>query len=235
LEKMDLYPVNLNINGSTCIIIGGGGVARRKIGELLSCKAKVIVISPEVGPAIMRMVQSERIVWHARCYQRGDLHGAFLVFAATDNREVQQNVAAEAKEAKILFNSVDDPSACSFQVPARVRRGDFLLTVSTGGGSPALAARLRRQLAKEYGDEYKQLVDLLGRIRKIIVADGKTSESHKILFERLLELDILGRIHKQEWSALANDLREVLPTETHVEELINFIKPCDRQENKYGS
>lgn len=232
---MDLYPVNLNIKDATCVIIGGGEVARRKIGELLSCKAKVIVISPEVGPAILNMAQSGRVVWHDRCYQRGDLHGAFLVFAATDNRQVQQDVAAEARENRILFNSVDDPDACSFQVPARVRRGDFLLTVSTGGGSPALAAKLRRQLASEYGKEYKQLVDLLGQIRKIIVADGKTSESHKILFERLLNLNVLSRIRKQEWSDLENDLREILPDETNVKDLILSIKPLDRQVGNYRS
>ncbi len=232
---MDLYPVNLNIKDATCIIIGGGEVARRKIGELLSCKAKVIVISPEVGPAILNLAQLGRIVWHARCYQRGDLRGAFLVFAATDNREVQQDVAAEAEENKLLFNSVDDPDACSFQVPARVRRGDFLLTVSTGGGSPALAARLRRQLAAEYGKEYQQLVDLLGQIRKIIVADGKTSDEHKILFEKLLHLNILDRIRKQQWSALEDDLREVLPNETNVKDLLLSINPLDRQGNNYTS
>jgi precorrin-2 dehydrogenase / sirohydrochlorin ferrochelatase len=224
---MNLYPVNLNIKDAACVIIGGGEVARRKIGELLSCQAKVIVISPEVGPAILNMAQLGRIVWHARGYQRGDLSGAFMAFAATDNRQVQQEIAAEARESKILFNSVDDPEDCSFQVPARVRRGDFLITVSTGGGSPALAAKLRRQLALEYGKEYKQLVDLLGQIRRIIVVDGKTSESHKVLFERLLDLNIINRIRKKEWSALASDLREVLPGDTNVENLIASIKSLD--------
>ena len=181
------------------------------------------------------MAQVGRIIWHDRCYQRGDLRDAFLVFAATDNREVQRQVAAEAKANKILFNSVDDPDTCSFQVPARVRRGHFLLTVSTGGASPALAARLRRQLAAEYGKEYKPLVDLLGRIRKIIVADGKTSESHRILFERLVNQNILARIEKQEWAALENDLREILPDGTDVKGLIRSINPLERQGNNHTS
>lgn len=222
---MGLYPVNLNIKGATCVIIGGGEVARRKVGELISCKARVVVISPEVAPSILNMVKSGRIQWHARCYQRGDLDDAFLVFAATDNREVQQKIAEEATESKVLFNSVDDPDACSFQVPARVRRGDFLLTVSTGGRSPALAAKLRRQLAAEYGKEYQQLVDLLGQIRKVIVVDGQTSEFHKMLFEKLLRLNLLEQIRKEEWSALETELRDILPEEISAKELILSIQP----------
>ena len=228
---MDLYPLNLNIANSICIIMGGGNVARRKVGELLRCGARVVIISPEVDPAILNMVNLGKVEWHARHYREGDLRGAFLVFAATDNREVQQLVAAEAKKHRILFNSVDDPGACSFQVPARVRRGDFLLTVSTGGGSPALAAMLRRQLAVEYGKEYRQLVDLFGRIRKIIITDGQTSASHKILFEKLLHLNILARIRGQEWAALERDLCSLLPDQINVRELIAAVRNLDSREN----
>jgi precorrin-2 dehydrogenase / sirohydrochlorin ferrochelatase len=222
---MALYPVNLNIKDSTCVVIGGGEVARRKIGELIACKARVIVISPTVGPAISNMVTLGKIQWHARSFQRGDLEDAFLVFAATDNHDVQRKVAEEARERKILFNSVDDPEGCSFQVPARVRRGDFLLTVSTGGGSPALAAKLRRKLSLEYGKEYQQLVELLGRIRKHIVADGETSETHRVLFEKLLQLNLLERIGKREWSALESELQELLPETINVQDLISSIQP----------
>lgn len=224
---MDLYPVNININGRTCVIVGGGGVAMRKAGPLVECGARVVLISPEAVSPLEKMAELGKLVWHARRYRQGDLRGAFLVFAATDDPGVQQTVAAEAKREGVLLNSADAPDACSFQVPARVRRGDFLLTVSTGGGSPALAAKLRRELAEEYGEEYKQLVDLLAAIRQRVVADGQASEVHKILFEKLLELNILDRIRKQNWSVLQGELMEVLPRDVGVEELIKCIRGID--------
>jgi precorrin-2 dehydrogenase/sirohydrochlorin ferrochelatase len=101
------------------------------------------------------------------------------------------------------------------------------LTVSTGGGSPALAAKLRRELAEEYGEEYKQFVDLLAMIRQRVVADGQTSESHKILFEKLLQLNILARIRKENWSVLEEELMEVLPKDVDVKELIRCIRGID--------
>lgn len=225
---MDLYPINLNIENTVCLVIGGGDVAVRKIDELCSCGARVVVISPMVLPAVKRMADEGKIEWHAREYTKGDLKNAFLVFAATDNREVQKEIEVEAGERNILFNSVDDPDASSFHVPARVRRGNFLLTISTGGGSPALSAKLRKQLDAEYGSEYQQFVDLLGAIRKRIVADGRGAESHKLLFEKLLQLNILTQIRKREWTELEMDLRAILPDELDVKELLEPIQQVNQ-------
>lgn len=229
---MDLYPINLKIKDKICIVVGGGEVACRKIKELLLCGAKVTVISPEVNETIAQIADGEEIEWLARPYHRGDLQDAFLVFAATDNPEVQKHVGEEAEKEGLLFNCVDDPQACSFQVPAKVRRGDFMLTVSTGGGSPAFAAQLRRQLAQEYGREYQQFIDLLGRIRTRIVADGQSAESHKIIFEKLLQLNILAQIRRQDWSAVEQDLHSILPEEIDIKELLDEVQLLDRQDNE---
>ncbi|MFN2353131.1 MAG: bifunctional precorrin-2 dehydrogenase/sirohydrochlorin ferrochelatase [Desulfopila sp.] len=228
---MDLYPVNLNIAGRTCVIVGGGAVAMRKAGPLLDCGARVVLISPEAASPLEEMAESGKLQWHARKYRQGDLQGAFLAFAATDDPRVQQTVAAEAQREGVLCNSADAPEGCSFQVPARVRRGNFLLTVSTGGGSPALAAKLRRELAEQYGEEYKQFVDLLGAIRRRVVTDGQTSESHRILFEKLLQLNILPRIRQENWLVLQEELMEVLPKEVDVEELIQCLRGIDEKEH----
>jgi precorrin-2 dehydrogenase/sirohydrochlorin ferrochelatase len=221
---MKLYPVNLDIRDRFCLIIGGGEVASRKIGALASCGAKVSVISPDALPVIQKMSEEGKITWRRRAYRRGDMDGAFLVFAATDSREIQQALMAEAREKNILFNSADDPRACSFQVPARVRRGKFLLTISTGGGSPALAAKLRKELEEEYGLEYRQFVELLAGIRKRIVADGNTQESHRILFQKLLQLDIPAQIRQEDWRTLEEELRAILPKDLDVEDLIGSIR-----------
>ncbi len=220
---MNLYPVNLNINDRLCLVVGGGEVAGRKIKGLLSCGAKVIVISPQICPALTEFVEQGKVEWYARSYRKGDLKEAFLAFAATDKRDVQQQVIDEATENGIPINAVDAPVSCSFQVPAIVRRERFLITVSTGGGSPAFAARIRKDLENEYGFEYGRLVELLFSIREEIVSDGRCSESHKTLFEKLLKLNILAHIRSENWSALQDELCTLLPEDIDVGKLVSAL------------
>lgn len=221
---MSLYPVNLDIENRLCLVVGGGGVACRKIEGLLTSGAKVVVVSPRINSAIALLVEQGEIEWYARSYEKGDLQGAFLVFAATDKLKVQQQVIAEAHERGTLVNAADAPKVSTFQVPARVRRGDFLITVSTGGGSPALAAQIRRDLEEKYGSEYDQFVELLTRIRENIVGDGNTTESHKLLFIKLLQLNILAQIRNKDWPALQEELCAILPDDVNVEELVTGVQ-----------
>ncbi len=221
---MPSYPVNLNIENQLCIVFGGGSVAARKVDSLLQCGAAVRVISPHVDPKIQLYAEGGKIEWLQRGYETGDIDDAFLVLAATDNNDVQQRIAREARDSKVLINVADDPMACSFQVPASVRRGEFLLTISTGGASPALSAKIRQEIEKEYGPEYGQLVDLLGTIRDSVVHDGRTQESHKILFEKLLQLNILTYIRLQKWQALQDELKRVLPADVDIKKLIEVFE-----------
>lgn len=221
---MNLYPVNLNIADRLCLIVGGGAVAGRKAEALLSCGAKVVVVSPQICRDLAAHVSEGRVEWCARSYSNGDLEGAFLVFAATNNREVQHRVIEEANEREILVNAADAPKLCTFQVPARVRRGGFLLTVSTSGGSPALAGQIRKNLEDEYGEEYEQLVELLSSIREKIVRDGNTTASHKKLFKKLLQLNLLVHLRGENWSALLKELYTILPEEMDVDALVKSIK-----------
>ncbi len=214
------YPVNLSIENRLCLIVGGGVVAARKINTLLLCKARVRVISPHVCEVIGVLAEKGKIEWLQRGYEEGDVQGALLVIATTDKRDIQNLIVTEASERQILVNVVDDPSACTFQVPAMVRRGEFLLTVSTGGGSPALSARIKKKIEEEYGPEYGLFVDLLAKIRENIVNDGGTQTSHKIFFEKLLQLNILTYIRQENWSALQKELAELLPEGIDPEQLI---------------
>ena len=113
------YPVNLDIKGKKCIIIGAGEVAARKIQGLLQCNADIHVISPEMDRTLQTYVARREITYCKRPYKDGDLEGAFLVFAVTDHRPTQKAVENEAKRKGILVNIGDDPQACSFQVPAK--------------------------------------------------------------------------------------------------------------------
>lgn len=220
---MTFYPVNLKISGRLCLVVGGGNVALRKIRSLLGCQARVTVISPVVGAEIRALAENDEITLHRRGYREGDLAGAFLAFAATDNPEVQEHVAREAARRDILLNIVDDPDRCDFQVPAKVRRGELLLTVSTGGGSPALSKLIREQLEEQFSGEYGKVISLFARIRGVVVDGSGGSESNRKLFRELLESEIVDLTQRGEWRRVTEILARVLPPGVDVPALVDDL------------
>ena len=151
------------------MVVGGGEVANRKARKLLQARAKVVVVSPEVKPELASMAAEVR----RRPYREGDLEGAFLVFAATDAREVNAVVAREARERGIPINVADKPSEGNFALPSVLRRGQLQVAVSTGGASPALARRIRQELEDAFGSEWAGVVESLRRARR----DGRKAEA----------------------------------------------------------
>jgi precorrin-2 dehydrogenase/sirohydrochlorin ferrochelatase len=227
---MSLYPVNLDVRDQLCIIVGGGTVASRKVESLLPCGAKICVISPMVVTRIAERAEAGLLELKQREYRSGDLSGAKLVFAATNSRTIQKQIVTEARATGILVNVVDMPESCTFQVPASCRRGDLLLTVATGGGSPALAARIRKQLERSYGSEYMLLVALMADLRKQIVGVNSNATEHKQLFEKLLDSDILDCIRQQQWIALSKLLQDILPQEIDVASLLEKTQKHFKEE-----
>ena len=208
---MPLYPVNLNIADRPCLVVGGGAIAARKVGSLLFCGARVRVVSPEAGEDIRQLALTGEIEWQQRTYRTGDLEGIFLAIAATDRPEVQRQISDEAAGLPVLLNSVDDPEACDFQVPSQLRRGDLLITVSTGGASPAFSKQIKDRLEAEFGWEYGAVVTLLARLREMVVGNCRDTEAHARLFRDVLALDIVEFVRKAEWQGLTSALREILP------------------------
>ncbi len=202
-----MYPVCLDISEKPCVVVGGGSVASRKVKGLLAGDGVVTVISPEISDELYMLFQKKSITWRKRPFEGGDLQGATLVFAATDRQDVQKAIQAEAEKRGILVNVVDDPEACSFQVPAAIRSGDLLLTVSTHGKSPAVSAMIRRQLESEYGMEYQALLDLMSQIREVILAGEYTQEEKKNLFKNILHDDIVHWIKSSQWDLLEKHLQ----------------------------
>jgi len=166
------YPVNLNICGRRCIVIGGGEVALRKVQILLEYGAEVDVISPELDLRLIKLAKDNQIRTFARDYKDGDLEGSFIVVAATDSDEINSQVSAEARRRSILINVVDDAKRSDFIVPSVMRRGDITITVSTSGRSPALARKLRTQIEQEIGQGYAALTNLIAEVRQEIIRDG---------------------------------------------------------------
>ncbi len=180
------YPIFLKVEQKLCVVIGGGPVAERKITSLLEAGARVKVIAPEVTERIKTLTREGKITWEERPYRSGDLKDAFLVIAATNNPQVQEEVFAEAEERKIFCNVVDKPALCSFIVPSVVKRGRLQIAISTSGASPALAKRLREQLEELFGPEYAEYLELMAAWRKEILARELSEAERQKLFEQLV-------------------------------------------------
>jgi siroheme synthase-like protein len=210
------YPLALtNLWRVRCVVVGGGAVAERKAGDLLAGGARPIVISPTLTEAFGAWVTAGRAEHLARVYQQGDLAGAFLAIAATGDRATNAAIAAEGECLGILVNVADDPSAGNFHTVAAVRRGDLLLTVSTGGASPALSARIRREFAQRYGDEYGRLLAMLRALRAG-PARGMPHERRTQLWRCLVSDAVLGWLRNGEAGraeAYAREQIEVLSSE----------------------
>ena len=208
---MSYYPINIRIADRLCLVIGGGPVALRKVKGLLQAGARVRVISPEVEPELQKLEESGKIEWMRRGYVEGDLRGGYLAFAVTDDRAVQALIMKEAEKSAVLLNSADDPKGSDFHVPAHFRRGKMLITISTGGGSPALAKQIREQLEEEIVPEYGAVVDLLSLVREQVVSRIDDPAAHAELFRRLLHLRIVDLLLEAQWFELQMLLLRELP------------------------
>ena len=183
------YPVNLVLDGRSCLVVGGGKVALRKVQGLLDCGGRVTVVAPSIDPELRAR---PGVTLLERAWRPDDLDGMWLVIAATDDSAVNAAVYAEGERRGVWVNGADDPANCSFTLPSVVRRGDLQVTVSTGGRSPALATWLRRRLEGEIGPEYAVLLDLLAAERDGLKATGRSTEG--LDWQSALDSDMLGLI-----------------------------------------
>jgi siroheme synthase-like protein len=211
------YPVTLvGLDAARCVVVGGGAVAARKVAGLRQAGAKPIVISPILCPELEMQAAQDRIEVVRRPYRQGDLTGARLVIAATDDPAVNETVSGEAQAVGCLINVVDDPARCSFFVPAVVRRGALTIAVSTGGKSPALARRIRQQLESLFDPAYGLLLELLSRLRPTVQAAVPDPERRIAFWGRLLDSEALDRLRAgdeagaiSQAEALLQEIREI--------------------------
>ena len=186
------YPIALRVEDRLALVVGGGNVALRKVEALLACGARVRVVAPEVGPELARLSADGRIELRTRPYAPDDLEGASLVIAATHSPAVNTAVSRDARARNILVNSVDKPDECDFITPASVRRGDLLISIFTGGKSPALSRRVRERIEEVIGPEYTEFVALLGAPRPGVMATYATEQERSRVWRRLLDSDVLA-------------------------------------------
>jgi precorrin-2 dehydrogenase/sirohydrochlorin ferrochelatase len=165
-----LYPLFLNLRGRVCVVVGGNEMAEAKVRELLEAEAKIRVVAPVATEQIAAWSRAGRLQWESRAYENGDVCDAFLVVSVADAKTNAQ-VFEEAETHRIFCNAVDDIEHCNCYASAVVRRGPLQIAISTGGNSPALAQRLRKELEEQFGEEYALWVTRLGEIRSRLFQD----------------------------------------------------------------
>jgi siroheme synthase-like protein len=189
------FPVYLDIARRKCVVVGGGEVALRKVQSLLDCQAAVTVVSPAFSGGLEQLAQQGAVTLVRRKYLNGDLNGAMLAIAATDERETNIEVSREAREKTIPVNVVDVPDFSDFIVPSYFSRGDITIAVSTAGGSPALARKIRTRLQTELGEEYAVLARIASDVRREMKRQGRTVDAEH--WQQALDVDRLLTLIRQ--------------------------------------
>ena len=207
---MRYYPVNLDLRNRPCLVVGGGRVGARKVKTLIQCGAMVTVVSPESAPSVHELAADRTIVLKERPYRSLDGEGMFLVIGATDDETLNRQINADAERRHQLCNIADRPEICNFILPAIVRRGDFVMAVSTAGKSPAFAKHIRKRLEVLFGPEYGELLDLMGAIRARLLAEAHEPEVHKPLFEQLIAEHLLDLVKEKKTDQIDQLLERVL-------------------------
>ena len=176
------YMACLNLDGRRCLVVGGGAVGLEKASGLAVCGARVTVVSPDLHEGFAEL----DVEWIKRRYQRWDLRGCFLVIAATSDPKVNEKVHRDAELRGMLCNVADVPELCNFILPAVHREGPIAVAVSTGGASPALAKRLRSQIAQLIRPEHAELAEELRAMRPAVKERFATYEERRDYFEQVV-------------------------------------------------
>jgi precorrin-2 dehydrogenase/sirohydrochlorin ferrochelatase len=200
-DKMSYYPIHVDLRGRKCLVIGGGKVAERKVRSLITCEAEITLVSPEVTTGLKDLIEKKKLLYLQKKYQESDLDQAFLVIAATDQSEVNRQIYRDALRRNLLVNVVDSPECCNFIIPAFVKRGDLLLSVSTGGKSPALAGKIRKKWEGEFGEEYQLFLEVLGELREKIQGHIQDPLLRKKLIHQILDSDLLDLLRQGDFES----------------------------------
>lgn len=191
---MNYYPSFLNLIGKRAVVIGGGGVAERKILTLLKAGARVTVISPQLTKRIEKEKRKNNIKHISRHYRKGDLKNAFIIIAATDSQAINKHIS---EDALCLVNVVDAPSLCNFIVPSVVKRGPLTIAISTSGVSPAFSKSIRKELEKLYSSEFSRYLKFLEKFRKKAVKEIPDKTKRAAFLKSLASKEIIDMLRRR--------------------------------------
>ena len=204
------YPVFLNMQGQLCVVIGGGEIAERKVQALLEAGSVVTLIAPECTDGLVAMTSDSSVTWHQRTYESGDLEGAFIAIAATDDRAVNEAVTKEATERNTPLNVVDVTDLCTFIAPSVIRRGPVTLAISTGGMGPALARKLRQELERNEALAFADMAEIVADVRAELKARKLTVDPEG--WQAALNTEVLGLYQSGQPAQARERMIELLET-----------------------
>jgi precorrin-2 dehydrogenase / sirohydrochlorin ferrochelatase len=188
------YPVMLDLRGRLAIVVGGDRIAAEKTAALSASGAHVRVISPEFCNELLEQAEDSAVTLQRKAYEPGDLVGAFVVIAATNDPQLVQSIWAETQESGQLLNIVDVPQYCSFIMPSVLRRGQLTIAVSTEGASPSLAKRIRQSLEEIFPPAYGLYVRLAALSRTHLRNNGVSYDERDNFFGNFYTSDVLGQL-----------------------------------------
>lgn len=184
---MGYFPFYIDIDNKSCVVVGGGIVALRKVEKLLPFNPCITVIAPEICDEIAGI---DKIRICNRAFEDSDIDNAFMVISATDDKELNSHIFELCKAKNILINTVDDKEKCGFIFPALVKKNNITVGISTSGKSPLYARFMREKIENSIDDNCDKIVDILSSYRIMIKREIKSEENRKIAFERILKLCI---------------------------------------------
>lgn len=193
---MATVTLTLTLDGRRAVLVGGGAVATRKATLLLAAAMELVVVAPLLSPQLADLAAAGQLQWLARPYRPEDLKGAFLVVAATDQREVNRQVAQDARQLGLLVNVADAPAEGDCTFPALLQRGGLQVAVTTGGGSPAFAAAVRDELALTLDGAYAETLELLAELREKQLTLGGGHTYNTRLIKELLAAGLVAMLRQ---------------------------------------
>lgn len=207
----DLLPVFLDLRDRWVVVVGGGAVATERASKMAAHGARVRLVSPDLSPVLAGMVADGRVAeHHARRYEHGDLQGAVLVVAATDDASVNREVRDHARALGAMVNVADDPDGSSAVIPALMRSGDLAIAITTGGASPVVSRRIREDLQERFGPGWAGVIALLADTRDELIAAHPDIASRRAAVEALLDSGLVDRIAVEGPDACRADARRML-------------------------
>ena len=216
---MRYYPIFLKAENLPCLVVGGGEVGARKVETLLSCGASVALVSPEVVKWLAEKIQEGVVELVGKHYEEKQLEGCSLVIAATDDLELNSQIARDAAKRGLLCNVVDYPQEGNFILPALIQRGALTLAISTSGKSPALARQIREDLEQRFGPEYAKVLEIMGAVRNRLLSESQDSRANKEKFERLVKSELLELVRRRDFAAVDGILQKILGSDYALKEL----------------
>ena len=204
------YPIFLDLKDRSCLVVGGGEVACRKVTGLLEAGACIRVVACDAVGPLEALAKDNRIVLEKRGFVESDLERKHFVIAATDDRALNERISGACDKKGIICNVVDQPDLCSAIIPSVVKKGRLQIAVSTSGASPAMARRIRETLESRFGDEYASALDILSAVRQYVLNEGPFERTNREIFEALVDSNLVELCKTGDFESIRALLMSVL-------------------------